>query len=331
MTAKVAIAILLLSALAAVFAGCGGMAGNGPAPAANPASEPPAAVARAVAQAEATVLAVSSAVRADYCGQLCQVSFWLHASAADVDAEIGKGAAVNAIGGVTYEGNPLHYAVQYANIPAIAALLEHGVDLEAEDSSGYTALHIIALSTSGISHSRGIHLHNRQESDVAALLLEHGADPNSQTGFGHTPLHYVSDPVMAALLLNYGADVNQKDDDGFTALHHAVNINSRFFPTPNLTLVALLLEYGADVNAVSKLGNTPLLEALQYIVGRTQTDIWSGVEYDVVALLVEHGADLDAKMYDGQTACDYMRYFSTRGVSASQTFTLGLITALVCL
>lgn len=212
MTAKAAIAILLLTALAAVFAGCGGIAGSivGNAPATNPAAQPPPpAIATAVAQAEATVQASYAKSQTDYCGRLCQPSFWLNATVADLDAEISKGTAVNAKGGVS-GGAPLHYAVRYADIFVIAALLDRGADLEAKDDNGFTALHTIVSPPGYIDRidDLDVHRHSGHGLEVAALLLERGADANANTrsGWGDSPVGYANDPVMAVLLLNYGAD-----------------------------------------------------------------------------------------------------------------------------
>ena len=193
MSAKLAVAILLLSAIAAaVFASCGGRAGDGPAPAANSAAELP-AVATAVAQAEATVTAASASAesRTDNCGRLCQPAFWLNATVADLDAELDRGADVNA---KYWQNSPLHYAVLYADSSVIAALLDRGADIEARKAGGLTALHIIAGA--GTDIFRGTHQRHPQGADIVALLLERGADANAQDDVcGCAPLHWANDPV----------------------------------------------------------------------------------------------------------------------------------------
>ena len=347
MTGKVAIAVLLLSALAlAVFAGCGGRAGDGPdtppptarstMPVATAAVErttvptpavataqpttpvatvaapverttaPPAPVATAVAQAEATVQASYAKSGAAYCGRLCQPTFWRNATVADLDAEISKGANVNTKGGFSGGGrSPLHYAVQYADLSVIAALLDRGADVYSKTDRGLTALHIIV----GLSGD-----HHTPVSEVAALLLERGADANAQDGWsGYSPLHYAKDPVMAVLLLNYGADVNQKSDSGTTPLHTAVGYGpAGFYVNGDIALVTLLLEHGADVNAVNNSGQTPLLFAVVYAVD----DAHFAAEYeataDAVALLLEHGADINAKVAGGEAACQELKYMPSR-------------------
>lgn len=207
MTVKAAIAILLLTTLAtAIFAGCGSRAGD--APTANPASEPPPAVATAVAQAEATVMASYTKSPTAYCGRLCQPSFWPNATVADLDAEISKGAGVNAKGGVV-GGTPLHYAVHHADISVITALLDRGADLEDKDDNGYTALHTIVWQPgyAGGIYDSVAHRHSSRDLEVAALLLERGADANAQSDqIGRSLTYYASDPAMVVLLLNYGAD-----------------------------------------------------------------------------------------------------------------------------
>lgn len=248
MTARVAVVVLLLSALAlAIFAGCGTRAGDEPAPAANPASEPSPVVATAVAQAEATVMASYANSGTDYCGRLCQPSFWVNASVADLDAEISKGAGVNARGGSRRDGrSPLHLAVSYADISVIAALLDRGADIEAKDHFGFTALFIAGTDSDYFAFS---YPHHIQRYDTVALLLEHGADANAPIIDGGIQLHYTIDPVIATLLLHYGADVNHVDDFGRTPLIAAVQ--SREFDT-----VTLLLEHGADINAKDADGRT---------------------------------------------------------------------------
>ena len=318
MTVKVVIAALLLSALAlAIFAGCSGMASDGsdtPTPTAQPTTPvatrpavataqpttvatvaapverttaPPPAVATAVAQSEATVQASYAKSGADYCGRLCQPSFWRNATVADLDAEISKGASVNAKDGFSAGSSPLHHAVLYADLSVVAALLDRGAEVDAKTYGGSTALLVITAAWG---------VHHTPASDVAALLLERGADANTPyDSRGNSALHYAKDPVMAVLLLNYGADVNQKDNEGRTRLHTAAANN-------NLALVTLLLEHGADVNAVASNDETPLLYAVMEAKDNRAT---AAAQADAVALLLEHGADINAKDGDGGTACSH--------------------------
>lgn len=258
-----------------------------------PTAETPAPIATAVAQA-ATVRAAYATpeTETDYCGRLCQPSFWQDASVADLDGEISAGASVNAkfdARGEYNEGRrPLHFAVVDADIPVIEALLDRGADLEAVDAAGLTALHVVV----GLSHNPEL-----KRPDVVALLLGRGANANAQTTQGgDVPLHFANDTLVAALLLNYGADVNQKNEHGKTLLHSAS------FGT-DVALVALLLEHGADVNAVANNGYTPLLNALG-----------SG-EAAIVRLLLEHGADANAVADDGYTPL--MAVFSRAGDDAT--------------
>ena len=300
MTVKVAVVVLLLSTIAlAIFAGCGGMAGDAPAPAANPASEPPPAVTTAVAQAEATVMASYAKSSAAYCGRLCQPSFWLNATVADLDAEISKGAAVNTKEGFTGGGSPLHHAVQYADLSVITALLDRGANVDAKIDRGLTALHTTAWSGT----------HHTPIWDVAALLLDRGADANAQDDrLGYSALHYTNDPIMAVILLNYGADVNQKSNDGSTPLHTAAGDGpAGFLVNGDIALVTLLLEHGADINAVNDYGQTPLLAAVIHAARY-------GATADAVALLLEHGADINAKDADGKTACQSLVGYSSSDI-----------------
>ena len=245
------LALLLLAAIAlAICVGCGGMAGDG-AGTGRLTAEPPPSAATAVARAEATVAAVSAKVGTDYCGRLCQPAFWMNASVADLDAEISKGASVNATGGAGYyQGSPLHNAVWYADISVIAALLDRGADIEAKDYAGQTALHNIVQAPGGAGEMiPSTHSHSDQD-NIAALLLERGADVNAQDHREYAPLHYAHDPVMAALLLNYGADVNAVNEHGQTPLFASP------FYRYGADVVALLVEHGVDTNARDRDGLT---------------------------------------------------------------------------
>ena len=94
-------------------------------------------------------------------------------------------------------------------------LLEHGVDVNAQDTNHNSPLH--SASYCG-------------KLEIARVLLNHGAQVDAKNDWGETPLHQVShgeyesqaDGVaLAQLLLANGADVNVQDKDNVTALHLA--------------------------------------------------------------------------------------------------------------
>jgi ankyrin repeat protein len=94
-------------------------------------------------------------------------------------------------------------------------LLEHGMDVNAQDNNHNSPLH---------SASYGGNL------EIARLLVNHGAQTDAMNDQGETPLHEVShgeyesqaDGVdLAVLLLEDGVDVNAQDNEGLTPLHLA--------------------------------------------------------------------------------------------------------------
>ena len=213
----------------ALLVACGADAATPPAGARNH-TEPPPSIATAIAQAESAVADTLSEAGVEYnlCGRMCNENFWRTATPADVQAELDKGASVDA---TIWDGvGPLFFAAAYGKWPAVAALLDAGAEIDA------------------VAWEYAIILSNL---DTVALLLERGADPNLLNESWGAPLHITEDPVIAALLIAHGADVNAQDRDGATPLITAGSVE----------VFTLLVANGADVNASDSSGGTPLHRA----------------------------------------------------------------------
>jgi len=154
----------------------------------------------------------------------------------------------------------------------LSALLARGVDPNARDAQGNTALEV-AL---------------REESAKAleSLLVHPALDVNQANAAGETPL------MLAALkgrldwvkqLVKKGALINR---DGWTPLHYACS-------GPDNGVAAWLIEQGAEINARSDNGTTPLMMAARYGNG------------DLVPMLLQAGAEPRAANEQELTAADF--------------------------
>ena len=144
---------------------------------------------------------------------------------------------------------PLFWAAEHGNVPAVRALLESGVDVnKVLNRDNSTALYVAAFC----GHAA-----------LARALIEKGADVNkaaSQGTLSGNPLHNVTPVYQAAEkghthvvmeLIKAGADVNLATSGGFTPLYIAAQKGHE-------GCVALLIQAGADVRKASKSGCTPL-------------------------------------------------------------------------
>ena len=145
----------------------------------------------------------------------------------------------------------------------VVALLSEGVDVNAPQGDGSTALHWAAY---------------REDVDLARRLLDAGADVDAKTRLGEmTPLFMASkngDAAMIELLVDAGADPSSSTTNGTTALMMAA-------ASGDADAVSTLLARGVDVDAADvHQGQTALMFAAA--PGRT----------DVVRALTVHGADV---------------------------------------
>ena len=165
----------------------------------------------------------------------------------------------------------LHRAAKKGDAKKIKALLDLGVDVNYEGSSGCTALHL----ATDCSHEA-----------VVRVLLDNGANPNAKSSEGRTPLHSAArtgHTAVVRVLLEKGVDVRAKDPTGSTALHIAAYNGQE-------SVVQILLEKYPFVEARGPSGFTALHVAA-----------FNG-QSAVVRLLVEIGADLEARSDTGRTA-----------------------------
>ena len=200
---------------------------------------------------------------------------------------------------------PLVEAARSGDTERVRALLAQGVDANAPDGDGTTALHWSALNddvASGealVAAGARVDAANRFDATplaiasengsaaFIALLLDGGADPNWATPEGETALMTAARTGRAdalRVLLDRGADPNRREGwRGQTALMWAAAEN-------HLSAAAALIEAGADVSARSDGGFTPLLFAVRAgYVG-------------LAGNLLAAGAGADEKLPDGTSA-----------------------------
>jgi ankyrin repeat protein len=155
-------------------------------------------------------------------------------------------------------------AARSGDVGAVRSALGSGVDVNAAEGDGLTALHAAA---------------ERGHAEVVELLLARNADVHAKTRIGsYTPLHLAAMSAHAEIaddLLEAGADANAvTTNSGVTPLHLAAEAIG------GAGTVELLLEHGADPNArEASAGQTPLMFAA------------AENRADAIRVLLEAGAD----------------------------------------
>lgn len=155
-------------------------------------------------------------------------------------------------------------AARDADLGALRALLQQGVDPKARQKDGTTALHWAAY---------------RDNLESADLLLRAGANVNAANDLGATPLWSAAlngSARMGRRLLEAGANPNAALDLGETVVMTAAR-------TGNADLVEQLLVKGGDPNVRVARGQTALMWAV------------AQQHVHVVKALLAHGADVHAR------------------------------------
>ena len=161
--------------------------------------------------------------------------------------------------------SPVADAAMRGEVEAVRELLRQGLDVNAAQGDGMTALHWAA---------------ERGDAELADMLIYAGADIAAVTRVGHyTPLHLAARrgaPEILRSLIDAGSDVMAlTDNSGATSLHLAAAAG-------NPDAVAVLLDGGADPDALeTEWGQTPLTFAA------------AGNRAEAIRVLLEGGADPD--------------------------------------
>ncbi len=157
------------------------------------------------------------------------------------------------------------HAVKDGDRAQVSALITNGVDVNAAEGDGATALHWAA---------------HRDDLESARLLLNAGANAGAANALGATPLWLAAtngSAAMLELLLDAGADPNATLEMGETPLMIAAR-------SGDTASIELLVDRGADVNTAEReRGQTALM--------------WAAAQQhaDGARVLVEQDADLHAR------------------------------------
>jgi ankyrin repeat protein len=172
------------------------------------------------------------------------------------------------------EGNTaLHKAADDANEATVQILIDHGADVSLKNKQDETALSLAA----GTSLLTAI--------PIVRLLIDRGADLRTRDQEGRTALHWAAtglSDAVARLLIDRGADLQTRDQRGRTVLHWAAT--SRYD-----AVAQLLIDRGADLQTRDQEGRTAL-----HWAATSRSDA-------VAQLLIDRGADLQARDQQGNT------------------------------
>ena len=161
-------------------------------------------------------------------------------------------------------------AAEQSDTASVRTLLRTGVDVNAAQVDGTTALHWAAY---------------HEDLEMAGLLVRAGANVNAVNRYGASALAEActnGNAAIVKLLLESGANANTRMKGGETALMLAAR-------SGNADTVKALLAHGAALDRRERLGQTALM--------------WAAAEghAGVVRALIEAGADMDARLDSGFT------------------------------
>ena len=155
---------------------------------------------------------------------------------------------------------PIHWAAERGNLPAVRALLDSGVDADKAGAYHYISSRSFVSSTEGQFALR--FAAKKGHLAVVKALIEAGADVNKQAIYGNTALGAATaqgSTLVVMELLKAGADVNLTcSDDGSTPIFGAAEEGHSI-------IVALLIQAGADVHKEDADESTPIDLALRYL------------------------------------------------------------------
>lgn len=216
----------------------------------------------------------------------------------------------------------LRRAAEAGDVYTVRELLDAGVDPNARDEWGISALHLAVIREEDSPHK-----------DYLALvqaLLEAGADPEARAANGQTPLVSAAatglDGVVAYLLDEAGADLNATLGSGANALHvliddlvawdegaageEAASEDAQRIYDAYLRTARLLIDRGIDLSAaLEDSGQTPLFSAAAY-----------GLDDIVSAILSRSDAAVDARDAYGLTP---LAYAARSGAASTVRLLLG--------
>ncbi len=178
--------------------------------------------------------------------------------------------------------NSLVFASENGDLSLVLSILASGVDIDAVDERGRTA---VMAATHGNHPS------------VVKALIEAGANIHIQDNMRDNPFLYAGAEGLLEILrltIAAGADTKLVNRYGGSALipacHHGY---------PDCVL-ELLTTTDVDINHVNNLGWTALIEVVILSDG-------GPVHQRIVQILVDHGADLSIGDKEGVTAIDHAR------------------------
>lgn len=177
--------------------------------------------------------------------------------------------------------DPLHLAAAGAQAQDCEALLSQGVDVDALDGQGRSALERALDDPDGYL--------GQERLNTALVLLRHGARLEPQGQIATRLMHALCEKDQEAgcrTLLALGVPAQAADAEGVTPLHVAARNGS-------VALCELLHAHGADVNERSKMLWTPMLRAA------------AAGQLDVMQWLAGKGADIHACNGNGESPLFY--------------------------
>eukprot|EP00742_Colponemidia_sp_Colp-10_P021054 GILJ01024619.1.p1 GENE.GILJ01024619.1~~GILJ01024619.1.p1 ORF type:complete len:295 (+),score=25.12 GILJ01024619.1:891-1775(+) len=206
-------------------------------------------------------------------------------------------------GEIYFEGTtPLMIATLLNRPRVVRELISLGVDVNAGDVSGRTALHIASTY--------------KACAEIVKILLTSGANPNTIDNARNTPLNLAlsSDCLDKTidLMFLHGAQLHSSDGGrgnisatGIQViLKHGASVNDTF--TINSATFGcrydqakIIMDNGADVDAIDNAGNSPLHNAI--INFRKRVNRGLNPPDTLIKLLVEENADLTIKDRENRT------------------------------